>query len=36
MLFVSFWHGGDDYFIYTEKEMDAFVENQNGQSMGGI
>ena len=36
MLFVSFWHGGNDYFINTEKEMDAFVENQNGQSMGGI
>lgn len=36
MLFVSFWHGGNDYFIYTEKEMDEFLINQSGQTMGGI
>lgn len=36
MLFVSFWHGGNDYFIHTEKEMDNLLENQNGQALGGM
>ncbi|MEE1073985.1 MAG: hypothetical protein U0K93_00740 [Acutalibacteraceae bacterium] len=36
MLFVSFWHGGNDYFINTENEMDVFLAEQNTQSMGGM
>ena len=35
-LFVIFWYGGEDCFLYTEKEMDDFLAAQNTQSMGGI
>lgn len=36
MLFVSFWHGGNDYFIRTENEMDEFLKTENRQVMGGM
>ena len=36
MLFVSFWHGGNDYFIYTEKEMEEFLISKTEQAMGGM
>ena len=26
-LFVSFWHSGDDYFLCSEKELDACIKN---------
>jgi len=32
-LFVSFWHGGDDYFLLNDNEFDEYL---SGQSMGGI
>ena len=35
-LYVSFWHPGSEYFLYTESEMDAYLQNQNGQQVGGI
>ena len=35
-LFVSFWNNRDDYFLYTESEMRAYLENHNGQQMGGM
>ena len=33
-VFVLFWHGGDDYFIKTENELDQIPQNENGQVMG--
>ena len=32
-LFVSFWHGGDDYFLLNDEEFDDYL---NGQAMRGI
>ena len=34
-LYVSFWHGGNDYAILTHDELDAYIENQ-GMKMGGM
>lgn len=34
-LYVSFWHGGDDYTIMTHDELDEYIENQ-GMQMGGM
>ena len=33
-MYVSFWHPGDDYFIYDQEEFDIHLES--GHSMGGI
>lgn len=33
-MYVSFWHPGDDYFIYDQEEFDNHLES--GHSMGGI
>lgn len=33
-MYVSFWHSGDDYFIYDQEEFDNYLENDH--SMGGI
>ena len=33
-MYVSFWHSGDDYFIYDHEEFDSYLENDHG--MGGI
>ena len=33
-LYVSFWNSSDDYFLYTESEMDEYIQNQHGQQMG--
>ncbi len=35
-LYVSFWNSGSDYFLYTESEMDEYIENQQGQQLGGM
>ena len=29
-LYVSFWDSGDDYFIYTQEEMDNYLEQSGG------
>ena len=33
-LYVSFWNSSSDYFLYTESEMDEYIQNQHGQQMG--
>lgn len=33
-MYVSFWHSGDDYFIFDQEEFDNYLENDH--SMGGI
>lgn len=35
-LYVSFWNSSGDYFLYTESEMDGYIENQQGQQLGGM
>ncbi len=35
-LYVSFWHPGDDYFIYTQDEMDEYINQGQGLKMGGM
>lgn len=35
-MYVSFWHSGDDYFVYDQAEMDEYIEQQTGQQMGGM
>ena len=35
-LYISFWNPEDDYFIMTREEFDAYLELQNGLSMGGM
>lgn len=35
-LFVSFWNRGDDYAILSQDELDAYIENQCSQQMGGM
>lgn len=35
-LYVSFWNSSVDYFLYTESEMDKYIENQQSQQMGGM
>ena len=34
-LYVSFWHSGDDYFLHTQDEMDAYLSPGNGMKFGG-
>lgn len=36
VLFVSFWNSKDGYSIMDHDELDAYIENQQGQQMGGI
>ena len=33
-LYVSFWHSGDDYFIYDQVEMDEYINQNHGMKMG--
>ena len=33
-LYVSYWHSGNDYFLYTEDEMNALAQ-ANGLKFGG-
>ncbi len=35
-LYVSFCHHGDDYFIYTQDEMDEYINQGQGLKMGGM
>lgn len=35
-LNVSFWHSGNDYFIYDQEEMDGYIEQHRGQQFGGM
>lgn len=35
-LYVSFWHSGDDYFVYSQEEMDAYIHEQREMQMGGM
>jgi hypothetical protein len=35
-LYVSFWHSGDDYFVYSQEEMDAYIHEQREMWMGGM
>ena len=35
-MYVSFWHSGDDYFIYTQEEMDEYLNQSEGFKMGGM
>lgn len=35
-LFVSFWHGGNDYFIHSETEMDEYINNTCNMRIGGM
>lgn len=35
-LNVSFWHSGDDYFVYTQSEMDEYIENKHRIQLGGM
>lgn len=35
-LNVSFWHSGNDYFVYTQSEMDVYIENRHGMQFGGM
>ena len=34
-LYVSYWHSGDDYFLHTQDEMDAYLSPGNGMKFGG-
>lgn len=34
-LYVSFWHSGNDYFLYTEDEMDELLSQLPGMRFGG-
>lgn len=36
VLFVSFWNSKDSYSIMDHDELDAYIENQQGQQMGGM
>lgn len=33
-LYVSFWNCHSNYFLYTETEMDEYIENKHGQQFG--
>jgi hypothetical protein len=35
-LYVSFWHSGDDYFVYSQEEMDEYIHQQHEIQMGGM
>ena len=35
-LYVSFWHSGDDYFVYSQEEMDTYIHEQREMRMGGM
>lgn len=35
-LFVSFWHGGNDYFIHSETEMDEYINQAQNMQIGGM
>ena len=35
-LYVSFWHSGNDYFVYTQNEMDEYLNQSEGFKMGGM
>ena len=35
-LYVSFWQSGNDYFVYTQSEMDEYLNQSEGFKMGGM
>lgn len=35
-LYVSFWQSGNDYFVYTQNEMDEYINQSEGFKMGGM
>lgn len=35
-MYVSFWHSGEDYFVYTQEEMDQHLSQSYGQEFGGM
>lgn len=35
-LYVSFWHSGDDYFVYSQEEMDEYIHQQHEIQIGGM
>lgn len=35
-LYISFWNSGNDYFLYTDSEMDEYITQQSEHRMGGI
>lgn len=34
-LYVSLWHSGEDYFLYTKDEMNAFLEQKSDMQFAG-
>ena len=34
-LYVSYWHSGDNYFLYDDAEMEEHLSHTKGMSMGG-
>lgn len=35
-LYISFWNSSNDYFLYTDSEMDEYLRQQSGHRIGGI
>ena len=35
-LFVSFWNSSDSYFLCAEDELDDYIRNETGFTMGGM
>lgn len=35
-LYISFWNSNDDWFLYTDSEMDEYLNGQSGHRIGGI
>lgn len=35
-MYVSLWNPGKDYFIYTQEEMDEYINQSEGFKMGGM
>lgn len=35
-LYISFWSRGEDYFVYTQEEMDEYISQEQGLQMGGM
>lgn len=35
-LYISFWNSNNDWFLYTDSEMDEYLNGQSGHRIGGI
>jgi hypothetical protein len=35
-LYVSFWNSGEDYFLYTEDELNGYLGHDQGMTFGGM